>query len=353
MDSRNNIIDAFRGVAVLLVTAFHIFLWSSSQGIPLSIKWDAYGPFGNGWIGVGIFFVISGYCMGMSTKKTFSDGLSMINYTTYVTKRFLRIAIPYYVSILFWVFLINKYGVAVKPTGMEDIITHLLFIHNLKESTLFSISGVYWSLAVEMQFYILLPALVAFCKTGKYRITLLAACFILSLTVNLSSTDRILTWSLISYLYLFVIGWVLFCYSDLLITERSLRRIRKVSIIVFSTFLFYKGDGFNNNVKIYEIMMSTLAAIAMWSCIRLGHYKSGSVNVFVSAISFIGKCSFSIYLYNYIFWVLPRDGVSVTYAVVAFLVVIIFGVVMNFIIERPSEYFRKLIFKHDAKPLNI
>lgn len=63
MKNRNHSIDVFRGVAVLLVTSFHIFLWSSSNGIPLGKHFDAYGPFGNGWVGVGIFFVISGYCI--------------------------------------------------------------------------------------------------------------------------------------------------------------------------------------------------------------------------------------------------------------------------------------------------
>lgn len=348
MKTRNYIIDAFRGVAVLLVTSFHIFLWSSSGGLPLGNYFDLYGPFGNGWIGVGIFFVISGYCMGMSTRNMFSNGVSQSSYFLYFSKRFLRIAIPYYISILFWIVLIRCYGVAEKPTGIYDILTHMTFIHNLNESTMFSISGVYWSLAVEMQFYLLLPIFVLICKTDRNRIILLAICAVSSIVINLITVDRVLTWSIISYLYLFVLGWVLFVSSDCGLSFRKLKAIRISSIVALVVMLFYKGDGFNNNIKLYEIVASTFAAISMWSFVVEG---KGNVNptIVVRLLSFVGKCSFSIYLYNYVFWVIPRESSSMLISMLSFCFVIAFGIAMYFIVENPSERFRKNFFSVKSK----
>ncbi|UAN52229.1 acyltransferase [Serratia sp. JSRIV002] len=349
MKNRNDVIDVFRGIAVLLVTSFHIFLWSSSNGKPLTGHWDTYGPFGNGWVGVGIFFVISGYCMGMSTNRAFSHGVSKSSYTVYFSKRFLRIAIPYYISILFWVILIKNYGIAVKPTGVYDVLSHALFFHNLNENTMFSISGVYWSLAVEMQFYILLPFIVYFCKTPNKKIVLLVACAAISMLINLTSNDRVLTWSLASYLYLFILGWFLFSYSDCAINNAFLNFIKTLSVVAFILMLFYKGSGFNNNIKIYELIVSTLAGVMMWSFI-VGSHKH-KPRLIVKVISFIGKCSFSIYLYNYIFWALPRGDVSPAFAIMSYFVVISFGVIMYFIVEVPSEKFRKSIFRDITKAL--
>lgn len=351
MKNRNYIIDVFRGIAVLLVTSFHIFLWSSSNGMPLVKYFDFYGLFGNGWVGVGIFFVISGYCMGMSTKNTFSDGVNYSSYCVYFSKRFLRIALPYYFSIIFWVILIRCYGIAVKPTEMYDIFSHFLFFHNLNESTMFSISGVYWSLAVEIQFYLALPFIVFFFTTFNRRLLLLLSCSVISVVINLMSSDRLLTWSILSYFYPFILGWFLFTISPVIVKDGILKIIKTVSVTSFVFLLFYKGSGFNNNVKIYELIVSSVAAIAMWSFVIGSGKHDSNPSMLVRVMSFIGKCSFSIYLYNYVFWMLPRENISIYISISSFVFVIAFGVAMYFIVEMPSEIIRKSIFSKKTKEL--
>lgn len=342
---RDSVIDSFRGVAVLLVTSFHIFLWSSSSGQPFFNDWDFYGPFGNGWVGVGIFFVISGYCMGISTKNTFSQHISIGNYSIYFLKRFLRISLPYYVSIVFWFFLINFFGVAIKPTGPVDVITHLLFVHNMNERTMFSISGVYWSLAVEMQFYVVLPVLVVLFKSIKMKTLLLITSLTITVVVNVCSDDRVLTWSLIPYLYLFVFGWVLQGLSLGRIPINIVIACRNLLFFVFVFSLFYKGEGFNNNIKIYETWVSTASAVLMWLCINTHNRESSDRERWLAPLSFVGRCSFSIYLYNYIFWIVPRNDASTTLAIATFLFVIMFGVAMFYFVEKPSERIRMDLFK--------
>lgn len=130
MKTRNNIVDSWRAVAVLLVTAFHVFVWSRSEGVQLPLGLDAFGFAGNGWIGVGIFFVLSGYCMAGSSQKAFNDGFKFRKFKIYFLNRFLRISGPYYISIAAWIVAITQFNIAYKPTGLYDVVTHIFYIHN-------------------------------------------------------------------------------------------------------------------------------------------------------------------------------------------------------------------------------
>ncbi|ENZ5479551.1 acyltransferase family protein [Serratia marcescens] len=348
MFERNDIIDFFRGVAVMLVTAFHLFQWSESLGLPLPFGLDVMGIFGNGWIGVGMFFVISGYCMASSSGRAFLGGFSAKKYGLYFLKRYLRIAIPFYISIVFWFVLIRGFGVAIKPTGFHDIISHVLFIHNFSEETFFSISGVYWSLAVEMQFYLILPALVVLFTTVFGRVLLLVSVFIISILVNLYSESQLLTWGIPSYLSLFVLGWLCSIYQSEIGSFIRKLNAQWILVAAFALLLFYKGQGFNNKVKLYEVLISSVFALLMVSLIN--RFSGKSVPKVMRSVAFVGKCSFSIYLYNYIFWSLDRTDLTPVKLFVAFAFVLGFGILMYLSVERQSEKLRrKTIRKAEVK----
>jgi peptidoglycan/LPS O-acetylase OafA/YrhL len=343
MSERNDIIDFFRGVAVMLVTAFHLFLWSGTGGSPLPSGFDALGIFGNGWIGVGMFFIISGYCMANSSRKAFFSGFSAKKYGIYFLKRYLRIAIPFYISMVFWLILIRGFSVAVKPTGISDVLSHMFFVHNLSEKTFFSISGVYWSLAVEMQFYVLLPIVVVLFTTKMSRVSLLIAAFLMSFLVNIYSDNQLLTWGIPSYLSLFVLGWLCSLYQREIGCFINKANLQWVLIAVFSLLLFYKGTGFNNKIKLYEILASSIFALLMVSLVS--SFSERKIPKIIRSVAFVGKCSFSIYLYNYVFWVFDRSELTPLKLALIFVCVIGFGVVMYFAFENKSEKFRKGIIK--------
>ncbi len=327
----------------MLVTAFHLFLWSEAASRPLIGGFDAVGVFGNGWVGVGMFFVISGYCMAGSTKKSFQHGITAMNYSYYFLKRLLRIAVPFYISIAFWFVMINNFGVAVKSTGFIDVISHLLFVHNFSEKTFFSISGVYWSLAVEMQFYVLLPIIFVLFKSTKIKIALLAFTFLLSVVVNLSTSNQIITWGIPSYLYLFVLGWLCSSYQFEISRFINKNGLLVVTLLTFCFLLLYKGDGFNNKIKIYEIITSTVFAALMTGMIDF--YKTKRIPWLIGKVSFIGKCSFSIYLYNYIFWVFDRNDIGILKVLMIFAFVVLFGILMYWLVEKNTEKLRKSVIR--------
>ncbi len=82
-------LDLIRLLAALLVMAYHFAFWHSTRG--QNILTDAFGvistvgrPLNFGWIGVEIFFVLSGYVIAFSAVGTRSP--------VFLRNRFLRLA---------------------------------------------------------------------------------------------------------------------------------------------------------------------------------------------------------------------------------------------------------------------
>lgn len=184
---------------MMLVTLFHIARGPSLPSYPLG-DFDLYAFLANGWVGVGIFFTISGYCMGMSSARDFENGVNISNYIRYALKRIMRIAPPYYIAIAVWVFIIRVYQVAPKPSDLTNIITHLTFTHNLFPDTFFGISGVFWSIGVEMQFYLVLPFIIALCRGVLSTTLVLIMCLGLSVVTYGSDLSSVYKWGLMNYL---------------------------------------------------------------------------------------------------------------------------------------------------------
>lgn len=155
-------IDIVRGVAILLVFAYHTLLILfpnyelnkySEKGFAkvysMKIFFLNINPFGQGWIGVELFLVISGFLIHLIYQKN-KESLDL---KLFFNKRFWRIYPPYLVVFLF--FFIIKTDLS--KQGVKDLFFHVLMIQNLDNSTSFSINGSFWSIALECQLYLIYP----------------------------------------------------------------------------------------------------------------------------------------------------------------------------------------------------
>jgi len=143
-------IDVLRGVAVLLVVVFHGMAYQAPE-----VEWGSraldwvYGLTAWGWLGVNLFFVISGFLItGILADTSGRENF----YERFYIRRALRI-LPAYLAVL---------GLA-WSTGFVTgnyVAICLLFLANmpglfLRHGYLFY--GPLWSLAVEEQFYLAWP----------------------------------------------------------------------------------------------------------------------------------------------------------------------------------------------------
>jgi peptidoglycan/LPS O-acetylase OafA/YrhL len=133
-------------------------------------------PLTLGGVGVALFFVLSGFCIHYSYLRR-PDSFSVADF---YWRRFLRIYPAYLAALLAFTFLAWKFHY--EPFGSVtpiQIITHLLSIQDISPDTLYGISGSYWSLAVEFQFYLAYPLLLI----GMRRFTL-RGCLLATLAFN-------------------------------------------------------------------------------------------------------------------------------------------------------------------------
>ena len=158
--------DVLRGVAILLVLVYHAVGAGTSHGyyVPWSgntrdfsvmplrqLLW--YYPASLGWAGVALFFVLSGFCIHFSILRAgrFDAG-------RFFWRRFWRIY-PAYLAALLVFLAVDRTPILTGP-GAFQLVTHAVFLHNVSHGTFFGINGVFWSIAVEMQLYLLYPVLL-------------------------------------------------------------------------------------------------------------------------------------------------------------------------------------------------
>ena len=82
-------LDGLRAMAILLVLAMHTNEFFTHPGMPQSIL-SSLPPFKGGWIGVPLFFVLSGYLIGGQIWKEYVRDKTM-NFSRFILRRGFRI----------------------------------------------------------------------------------------------------------------------------------------------------------------------------------------------------------------------------------------------------------------------
>jgi peptidoglycan/LPS O-acetylase OafA/YrhL len=169
-NSRVPELDGLRAVAVLLVVAYHYLepFHRKASG------WQAaaLAPARMGWIGVDLFFVLSGYLIA---SILLANRPSPAFFSTFYIRRFCRI-LPLYVPVVFVLYLAHQ---RIASSPQPPLYQYLTFTHNFWMASAGnfgnSLLAVTWSLAIEEQFYLFLPALIRFNRPRRL-IAIVIAC---------------------------------------------------------------------------------------------------------------------------------------------------------------------------------
>jgi peptidoglycan/LPS O-acetylase OafA/YrhL len=156
-------LDLLRALAIIVVVIYHAALF----GFKLPGRIDRFG-----WIGVDLFFVLSGYLIGGQLLAPLARG-NQINLGRFFARRVLRI-MPAYFVVLAVYFLLPSWREY--PDMSQPLWKFLLSVQNiaLHGGTAFSHA---WSLAIEDQFYLALPFLLLFlCR--RPRAAIIVPCLI-------------------------------------------------------------------------------------------------------------------------------------------------------------------------------
>jgi peptidoglycan/LPS O-acetylase OafA/YrhL len=163
-------LDAIRGCAALAVFLFHV-RHAVLEYLPVNKFTGISDILKDGWMGVAVFFALSGFCIHLSHIRSVSHGWS-----TYFSKRFCRIVPSYVVALLTFVTLTVIFD-GYRAVSIPDAVVHLLGLHNFVPSFVHSFNGSFWSIAVEMQLYVLYPLVFIVQKRfGWWAALLLTGC---------------------------------------------------------------------------------------------------------------------------------------------------------------------------------
>jgi peptidoglycan/LPS O-acetylase OafA/YrhL len=300
LHNRIKVLDGFRGLAILLVIGYHYLDF-----------------FSFGWTGVDLFFVLSGFLI---TGKLVESLGSAHYFRTFYIKRILRIVPLYYVMLLLFFVLIPFLLPSFVSVSFKELLREQIFYWTFVVNIYDAIHGWplnvtlihFWSLACEMQFYLLWPFIIYFFyNQGKgLRIILIFFCiagllFRMDGQFFLPFNDiyryvllpcRIDAFSAGALLYLFLRKDKVAAYkTGLLFTALMALAVVLVWIVTKQTAWHYSVD----MVRKYGF---TLDAI-FWATL-MGFFLSGGQN-FINRIfsgrwmTSLGKYSYGMYIFHW------------------------------------------------------
>jgi len=151
-------LDSLRGVAILLVIFFHGFYWPGAMSHLTGLPRLFVGATLGGWIGVYLFFVLSGFLI---TGILLDSKARPDYYRRFYIRRALRILPAFYLVLLLLCVLPRTGWLEGRHVGWPFIALSFFYLANM--ASLVGIPSQYtvlWSLAVEEHFYLLWPTAV-------------------------------------------------------------------------------------------------------------------------------------------------------------------------------------------------
>lgn len=293
-------IEGLRAVAVIAVLLFHF-------GVP--------GTEG-GFIGVDVFFVISGFLITslLVAERTGSGRISLLDFYT----RRIRRLLPISATVLTATALAA--AMWLEPTRLADLARDIRAAATFTVNMVFAGRGTdylgaelppspiqhYWSLAVEEQFYMVWPALIAAVTIGARNVRARVAAtmvvvVVLSLSMSVLLTGSHPSWS---FFGLHTRAWELGVGSLLAVVSRGVRRVpeeRRVliswsglAVIAICTMTFGNVTGFPGWIALVPVLATCAVLLGGDESSRgpvrlLGH----------PFMQWVGQRSYSLYLWHW------------------------------------------------------
>jgi peptidoglycan/LPS O-acetylase OafA/YrhL len=296
-------LDVLRGVAIILVFGIHMVLHTTNGQHEITQQ-DSFGfidttgkslkeilitfsPFNFGWIGVQLFFLISGFLIHYSFLRSKQQQLNLLKF---YNRRFWRIYPPYLLVLLFLAWY-------QKPMQVDaNLLSHLFMYYNYHEAWFFSYNPAFWSLALEIQLYLLYPVLLLLLKKLPFT-SILILLFILAFCQNI--LVHFLLPHQAVYETFIVKNWFIWCLGAYW-GHRFFHCKRIVNIsdiwLVVAGLLFWGYRAWPGVLSIQNDLLGVafLVLLGDWYLHQAGNNK----NFLEKILLVVGLCSYSIYLWH-------------------------------------------------------
>lgn len=310
-EKRKIAFDLYRAIAVLLVVLGHFV---AEQSLPIVVKkivfaFAAYG--------VPLFFIISGFLLTASLQALLQKYPRQlcVSIWQFLIKRCLRIYPAYIVSLVILVIC--------HPVPVMDFVMHFFNIHNFNSDFSRSINGVYWTLAVEFQWYFIAPWLILYLLAVQWHIAIIFFSLVCGMSfllrsyfideymqqlINAKTLVFLAQDQLCVHLFNFLLGILLYKFKSYRV---NLYRIEVCFLLFLLIFIGYVQSNMSSHLTNYregwvllELGLGYIAIIIL--TVIMSYFMFIEVNKTCSRmIVFIATISYSLYIYHLpllIFW---------------------------------------------------
>lgn len=301
-------LEGLRGIAILMVTIHHF--WPGTGGF-----YDAWSTVAHlGWIGVDLFFVISGFLIGGILLDTKGDAQYFSNF---YARRVLRI-FPLYYAVVLSLFIAVPLGQAlihgvsyweaefVRESGSP--LWYLLFAGNIRESITGTEPAYFlaplWSISIEEQFYMLCPLLVRHLKVAALKRLLigfmvLSPLFRLAMFAAFPDNERIQYLATVSRLDNLSVG----VWLAILVRSGATMPARTLSILLLALsalgVIIFANGGFDRNTFFcrifgYSFLALYFHVVVSWSL----RYRGRRASAFLRMrwLVYLGGICYGLYI---------------------------------------------------------
>ena len=347
IDDKDVAINAWRGIAALLVAYFHCrqVTWIGMQQFHrMSPAFDAntvisYLTFPIAWgsAGVPIFFVISGYCIHRAmARKLIADPSTPLDAGNFLLRRFARIY-PMLLAALLLTLALDTLSSTfipvshkINPFDLRAFMVNLFSLQGIAGKT-FGSNGALWTLSIEVQFYLVYPFLIALRRRIGMRGVLVSVGIVNVLSAVLLERHQIVVFT--SYWFAWAIGaWIAEAKARH-ITARPRMGLIAAGIALAGCAAF--------SVAQYAAFQFWAIAFAVYLFAALD--KPLRDNFAIRSLSWIGEFSFSLYVVHLPIFVLLgsvlfrsalQTEIWTSFGFTAIAVAVAF--VFYFLVERPA-----------------
>jgi len=284
----NPALDGLRGIAIALVLLFHI--------------WPEYFSFG--YVGVDIFFVLSGYLITQIIHTKLQS--NSFSFKEFYRNRIRRI-FPAMIIVLLTTFLIGY--LFLFPSELKQLGRHIkssaFFYQNFRlmgevgywdEAAQLKPLLHFWSLSIEEQFYAFWPLLLFILHKVKvdFFLSLLIIFLLLVIVPQFLNIDSF--YHSFSRFWELSFGGLMYAIST---KFNGIKQINRFQWIIFATFIFAVGFAYGSST--FSMIKTLMIIIATGLLILHITTKPNCQLLSTSPLVFLGLISFPLYLWHYVF----------------------------------------------------
>jgi len=305
---KNKEIEYLRGAAILMTVLTHLPQLLPFHDSSLLSLFNVYSP----WTGVDLFFCISGYVVSKAYLDYFDSHREQNRFGLAATSFWIRRAYRLLPTAWLWVLIPLAFSIFFNESNafqswfynLRSFTAVATFTGNLANQygLLLGPNSVYWSLALEEQFYLIFPLFLLLVTSARWRVIILLALIALQFGFDRNGFAAPPAPMLFSFRLDAMMWGIVLClfsrtslYKDIEPVALGASIFKRLATTLFLLYLLGAIAGQMIAVPIAVGLVAMTAVVIVW----LASYQKGYIycpSVFQSLFEWLGSRSYALYV---------------------------------------------------------